>query len=91
MKNVKPKTQIERRVLAWCNKQRKNYGFKPRKTISGGHCLNSDSCVITRTAKLNWTERYIAEAVNGDIIKLPKYIQRFINFFDRGDYPHLEE
>lgn len=90
MKRVKPRTERERRVLAWCNKVRAKLGRKPVDMFACGLAGNCFECVIART---------IGDAIAGGVsvrhresglkVTTPRYIQYFIVSFDAGRLPHL--
>lgn len=90
MKRVKPRTERERRVLAWCNKVRERLGRKPVGRFTPGHPCNANECVIARTIDGVVVFDGVVHSRELDCyFDIPAYTEAFIDSFDAGRLPHL--
>lgn len=89
MKRVKPRTDRERRVLAWCNKVRAKLGRKPVATLACGDKFYVCECVLMRTLDAERVTYRSTTLRDGMEVKHPEYIRKFIHSFDTGRLPHL--
>lgn len=83
-------------TLAWCNQQRAAFGKPSLEALPPGLPASGTCCPVACaldlpaafTSVLNtWYAESLPEGVGG--IAHPLAVRRFIESFDRGDYPHL--
>ena len=83
MAGVTPTTRLERRVLGFCNRIRKELGKKPRKTIEKGTYAGARTCPIALTIgdRASLTSNL---HVGGHTYECPQYVFTFMERFDSG-------
>lgn len=94
MKRVKPETNTERSVLAWCNRKRKMLGRRSVKTLAKGLPRSCSGCVVAKTIGGVIVNRVDIRKNNPDesyVCRTPKYIWQFMDKFDLRKLPRLEE
>ncbi len=84
----------EAEALAWCNKRRAERGKKPIKKLPKGRKMSTDSCPCakatpTKVGLTRWWWRDCSVLDKGHL--LPFSVCQFVEFFDTGYYPHLEQ
>lgn len=83
--------KTKERVLQWCNRVRRKFGKKPVARIRCGDVGEIYSCPLANTigncavADELWVETKEGE----EMLYYPRYIERFIEDFDAGEYPEL--
>lgn len=86
--------ELEAKALAWCNARRQEKGKRPLKKMPKGRQQDQMSCPCGRTCKL-WVDslvwKFCDDPVYAKNRPLPKYMQRFVEKFDEGEFPHLIE
>lgn len=95
---VKPRTKLEKRVLAYCNEVRKKFGLRPRKVLRKGVPHHGEKCVVALTiglsdpfrcyvlcGKVNVGKRIVPSIFEDVVLNeyLPRYVRQFTIKFDR--------
>lgn len=77
------------RILDWCNRVRADLGKKPRTRLTRGRRNTETQCPIAHTiGNCSVTEKRVV--VGCRLFPVPKYVARWIQRFDRGEFSYLE-
>jgi hypothetical protein len=93
---VKPRSDLERKVLKWCNDVRKGAGVSHMRGFRKGYRLEPYFCPLALTIGCNSEKKAglatgtIKSYFGGEELKVPAFVRKFIDSFDSGKYPHLD-